>query len=55
MSKAFWFWFLLILWIVFAIVGYGGFWAYAWYGNTAVLLILLALLGLKVFGSPIQD
>ncbi len=51
------FWVLMLLWLVF------GFWSnrddlragkYTWAGGSLLLFILLALLGWKAFGPPLQ-
>lgn len=56
MKIGFLFWLLMILWLIF------GFWVYwpaggQWQplGSNLLLWILLALLGWKVFGAPLQE
>ncbi len=53
MAAGVWFWLLLILSIIF-----GFYWnrddVRGFAGNSLLLFILLALLGWKVFGSPLQ-
>ncbi len=52
MTIGFLFWLLIILWVIFGAVGRGLGDRY-WYGNGLLVLILLILLGIKVFGWPI--
>ncbi len=57
MSTAVWFWLILVLSVVFGGLGYFGPEPYRrsiFGGFGVVVLILLSLLGLRVFGSPVQ-
>ena len=49
------FWILMLLWLIFSLVGSGYFGA-QWgpWGNSVLLFVLFALLGWKVYGSPIK-
>ncbi len=53
MSKGLLFWILMLLWAIFAIAPlWGGGWIPI--GGSLLLFVLLALLGWKLFGPPIQ-
>lgn len=58
MNKATIFWLLMILWAIFGIWA-GWVWVrgehYAPVGGSVLLFVLLALLGYRVFGSPMKD
>ena len=50
------FWVLMILWLIFGFLSGGsGEWSrWAFYGDHVLVFVLLALLGWKCFGKPIQ-
>lgn len=57
MAIGMWFWLFMVLWLFLG--GYCGradFQAgrYGWFGSNLLLFVLLALLGWKVFGPPLQ-
>jgi hypothetical protein len=57
MSINIWYWLILVLSIIFGGFGYFGPEPYrrgAWGGFGLILAILLILIGLRVFGSPVQ-
>lgn len=60
MSRAFIFWFLMLLWLIFGLWWYwpaGAVAGVAGYGGLGVpllIFLLLALLGWQVFGSPVK-
>lgn len=50
------YWVLMLIWLVFGVLTYGGYTGhYGTIGNTLLLFILFLLLGWKVFGRPIPD
>jgi len=54
MAAGIWFWIIFVLVILF---GFGMFWVswpYTYIGFPVILLVLIGLLGWKVFGPPIQ-
>ncbi len=55
MTIGFLFWLLIILWLIFGVVGRGPLVGDRyWMGNFVFVMILVILLGIKVFGWPIQ-
>jgi hypothetical protein len=55
MSPSIWFWVIFVLWALFsAYLGYQDRANRTVHGASLVLLILLALLGWQVFGSPVK-
>lgn len=55
MSLGLAFWILMLIWLVFGLAWHGGYvGAYGPVGGTVLLFVLLALIGWKVFGAPIQ-
>lgn len=54
MTIGFVYWFLMLLVLLFGGLGHYGVWAYGYWGSGVILFILLALLGWKNFGAPIQ-
>lgn len=54
MTRGFWFWLLMILWVLSVFFGTRLFPEYALYASTGLLLVLFALLGWQVFGPPIK-
>lgn len=57
MSAGFWFWLILVLSVLFGYLGYYGpadHQGKAKFGVGLIVLVLIALLGYRVFGSPIQ-
>ena len=46
------FWVLMILWAITAF--FGSAWPYGLYATNGLLIVLLGLLGWKVFGPPLQ-
>lgn len=55
MSLAIWFWLLLVLWVVLSGASASG-WSARWgaWGNSVLLLLILVVLGIHAFGSPIK-
>jgi hypothetical protein len=54
------FWILMLIWVVFGVWTYwpasgGAVVAYGPVGGGILLLVLVGLLGWKVFGAPLQD
>jgi hypothetical protein len=59
MSRAFLFWFLMLLWLVFSVwwwwpVGGAAGGAYLVLGVPLLIFVLFAILGWHVFGSPVK-
>jgi hypothetical protein len=57
MSISFIFWFIMLLWLLFAIAwnwGWSSINAYGPAGNSLLLFILFCLLGWRVFGFPVH-
>ncbi len=60
MSRAFIFWFLMLLWLIFGLWWWwpaAGVIGYAGYGSLGVplfIFLLFAILGWQVFGSPVK-
>lgn len=57
MNAGTWFWLILVLSVIFGGFGFAGpepFRNRAWQGAGLVILILVALLGYRVFGGPVQ-
>jgi hypothetical protein len=57
MTLGFIFWFIMLLWLLFAIAwnqGWGNIGTYGPLGNSLLLFILFLLLGWKVYGFPIH-
>lgn len=52
MSIAIWFWIIFVLGVLFA--GYNGYRDRASIPNSVWVIVLLFLIGLQVFGSPIK-
>lgn len=55
MSLSFLYWLLMVLWFVFGAIFVWPFgYSYGFVGGNLILFVLLVLLGLQVFGSPIK-
>lgn len=55
MSLGLCFWILMLIWLVFGFLVYGGYAShYGSIGNTLLLFVLFLLLGWKVFGPPLH-
>lgn len=54
MSFAFIFWFLMLLWLLSGVGWYRNWGPFGFWGFGALGFILLALLGWKVFGTPVH-
>jgi len=55
MSLGLAFWILMLIWLAFSLMAFGGYGGpYVLRGSGLLLFILFALLGWKVFGKPIQ-
>lgn len=54
MPAGMWFWVIYILALLLGGLGYFGVWAHGFAFSGLVLVVLLGLLGWKVFGKPVQ-
>lgn len=54
MSYELLFWILMILWLIYMFAWYSASWAWGVWGHSILLWVLLALLGLKVYGAMLH-
>lgn len=52
MTKSVIFWLIMLAWLVFGLWNYWGTWSM---GGSIGAFVLFALLGWRVFGSPVKD